>query len=81
MLHAVAETATWTTGKIHAIRELLHETTSYVQRTAPSLYTRELVELIFVQPYSRIANVADAGIAKRQTGSEYLKDLRDIGVL
>ena len=52
-----------------------------MQRAAPSLYSRELVELIFVQPYSRISNVVDAGIAKRQTASEYLKELRDIGVL
>ena len=46
-----------------------------------SIYTRELVELIFVQPYSRIGNLVDAGIAKRQTASEYLKQLCAIGVL
>ena len=34
-----------------------------------------------MQPYSRISNVVDAGIAKRQTASEYLKELCDIGVL
>lgn len=81
MLAAVAETALWTTEKIHAIRELLRETTAYVQRKAASLYSRELVELIFVQPCSRISNVVEAGIAKRQTASEYLKELVDIGVL
>lgn len=81
MLRAIADTARWTTQKIHAIRELLRATTAHVQRSAPSLYSRELVELVFVQPYSRIANVVDAGLAKRQTASEYLKELRDIGVL
>jgi Fic family protein len=81
MLRAVAETAQWTTAKIHAIRDLLHETTGYVRQKTGSRYSRELVELIFVQPYSRIANVVDAGIAKRQTASEYLKELADIGVL
>ena len=50
-------------------------------KEAASLYTRELVELIFVQPYSRISNVVDAGLAKRQTASEYLKELCDVGVL
>jgi Fic family protein len=29
----------------------------------------------------RIANVVEAGLAKRQTASEYLKELADIGVL
>ena len=81
MLEAVAETARWTTAKIHAIRDLLRDTTTFVQRRAPAVYTRELVELIFAQPYCRIANVVDAGIARRQTASEYLKQLRDIGVL
>jgi Fic family protein len=46
-----------------------------------SLYSRELVELVFEQPYSRIGNVVSAGIAKRQTASVYLKELCDIGVL
>jgi len=81
VLRAVAETAQWTTKKIHAIRDLLAVTTAHVKKRAPSLYSRELVELTFVQPYSRISNVVDAGLAKRQTASEYLKELCAIGVL
>src|SRR6266513_1505946 len=42
---------------------------------------RELMDLIFVQPYCRIQNVVQADIAKRQTASEYLKQLAAIGVL
>ena len=34
-----------------------------------------------MQPYCRIANLVDSGIAKRQTASVYLKQLCDIGVL
>jgi Fic family protein len=81
MLEAVHDTAIWTTGKIKAIRELLRRATAHVREHAPSLYSRELVELVFEQPYSRIGNVVDAGIAKRQTASVYLKELCDIGVL
>ena len=81
VLNAVADTAQRTTQKIHAIRDLLRVTTAYIREKAPSIYTRELAELIFVQPYSRISNVVDAGIAKRQTASEYLKQLCAIGVL
>jgi Fic family protein len=81
MLNAVDETARWTTAKIRAIRELLRQTTDHVRRAAPSLYSYELVELVFVQPYCRISNVVEAGIAKRQTASEYLKELCDIEVL
>ena len=45
------------------------------------MYSRELAELIFAQPYCRIANVVDAGIAQRQSASVYLKALAAIGVL
>ncbi len=37
--------------------------------------------MIFVQPYSKISYVVDAGIAKRQTAAEYLQKLEEIGVL
>jgi len=81
MLDAVQGTATWTTAKIRAIRELLRRASAHVREHASALYSRELVELVFEQPYSRIANVVDAGIAKRQTASVYLKALCDVGVL
>lgn len=81
MLEAVDETAHWTTAKIRSIRELMEETANLVRNKMPAIYSRELVELIFVQPYCRIGNVVDAGIAQRQTASVYLKDLCEIGVL
>lgn len=81
MLGAVDETAHWTTAKIRSIRELMEETADFVRNKTPAIYSRELVELIFVQPYCRIGNVVDAGIAQRQTASVYLKDLCEIGVL
>jgi Fic family protein len=50
LLEAAAETARWTTAKILAIRELLRDTNTYVQRESAAVYTREFVELIFAQP-------------------------------
>jgi Fic family protein len=81
MLRAVAETARWTTAKIRAMRDLLRAATAFVREKAPKIYSRELVDLVFEQPYCRIGNVVDAGIAKRQTASEYLGRLAEIGVL
>jgi Fic family protein len=81
MLRAVAETARWTTDKIRTIRDLLEQTAERIRLEAAPIYSRELAELIFVQPYCRIGNVVDAGLAKRQTASVYLKRLCDIGVL
>jgi len=81
MLSAVLETARWTTAKIAAIRDLLDLTAETIRREAPKVYSRELAELIFVQPYCRINNLVEAKIAKRQSASVYLKKLAEIGVL
>ena len=45
------------------------------------MYSHELVSLIFELPYCRISSLAEAGIAKRQAASQYLKQLVEIGVL
>lgn len=81
MLAGVEETCTWTTDKIKAIRELMEHTSQYVQQSLPKVYSWELVEALFKQPYCRINNLVSAGVAKRQTASVYLKQLCDIGVL
>ena len=81
MLKGVEETALWTREKIDAIRNLLTHTSQYVQKKLPATYSRELVELIFSQPYCRIANLVECGLAKRQTASVYLKQLTEIGIL
>ena len=81
ILEGVEETCVWTTDKIKAIRELMEHTAEFVQYKMPKTYTWELVELLFKQPYCRIGNLVDAGIAKRQTASVYLKQLCDAGIL
>lgn len=81
MLQAVADTSRWTTGKIAAIRALAEQTTEHVRTHLPKIYTRELVDVIFEQPYCRIGNLVDKGIAQRQAASRYLHDLADLGVL
>lgn len=81
MLAAVADTARWTTRKIAAIRALIDTTAERMRNEAPNIYSRELAELIFERPYARIAHVVDAGLAKRQTASVYLKELCAIGLL
>ena len=81
ILRGVEETCNWTTEKIKAIRELMEHTAEFTHTSLPKIYTWELVELLFKQPYCRINNLVDAGIAKRQTASVYLKQLCEIGIL
>lgn len=81
MLTAVEETAMWTVGKINAIKTLMDETVRHVSKTMPGLYSRELVELVFTQPYCRIGNLVESGIGNRNTAAKYLKELAAGGVL
>ena len=81
MLEAVEVTAIWTLDKIVAIRQLMDQATELLRAGAPKIYSRELVELIFSQPYCRIADVTAKKIAKRQAASTYLKQLVALGLL
>jgi Fic family protein len=82
MLVAVEETAQWTTGRVLAIRELFDATVERCRRELPGrVYSKDLIELIFTQPYVRIQSVIDAGLAKRDAASDYLRQLERIGVL
>jgi Fic family protein len=80
-VQAVEETARWTVAKIRAMRDLLQTTANVVRDREPKIYSRELVDVIFEQPYCRISNVVNAGIARRQTAAAYLTRLADIGIL
>ena len=81
VLDGVHETAEWTLAKIEAIQALHQNAVDYLRATRPRLYSRELIDVIFEQPYIRISNVVDRGIAKRQTASKYLHELVELGVL
>jgi len=81
ILEAVRETAKWTTRKIIGIQNLIKDTCFFVQSTVPTIYNKELIELLFVQPYVRISNIVEQRLGSRFTASKYLKILCDIDVL
>ena len=81
MLRATEQTAQWTNDKIGALRQLIDHTAEAVKRKLPKIYSRELIDALFVQPYCRIESIVDAGVAKRQTASVYLKALAESGIL
>lgn len=81
LLRGIESTAIWTTSKIAAIRDLASHTTEHLRSVLPKIYSRELVDVIFEQPYCRISHLVAAGIAKRQAASRYLKALAEVGIL
>jgi Fic family protein len=82
MLDAIEQTASHTRGKIVHIRDLMVETSRFAKQELPErVYSKELIELLFHQPYTKGQFLVDAGIAKRKTAAEYLKELEEIGIL
>jgi Fic family protein len=82
MLEAVEQTALYTRDKILSIRNLLNETLEFTKENLPSrIYSKDLIELLFHQPYTKAQFLVDAGIVKRQAAADYLKKLEEIEVL
>ena len=82
ILKAVEETSKETLEIIQSIVSLMEETTKTAKEGLPSTsYSRELIDIIFIQPYTKIEFVVRAGIAERRTASKYLKQLADLGIL
>lgn len=81
LLQAVEQTARWTHALIRDIRDLMETTADKIRADLPKVYSRELVELLFSQPYIRIDTLVAHGLCERRTASKQLSALEDAGFL
>jgi len=81
ILQVIEESAEWTNQKIRSIREYREEVKKDLKLKVPKIYSNELLDVLFEQPYCQIADLVRMGIAKRQSASVYLKKLVEIGLL
>jgi Fic family protein len=81
MLDNLTTTALETRRRVEAIQHELDAALEQARVQMVRGYSVELLRLVFAQPYTRIATLERAGIAKRQTASEYLQELQRIGLL
>ncbi len=81
MLDAVKETAADTLEKVNTIYNSYLAAIEKVKTEAPEIYTHELIEVIYNQPYCKIAILEEKKIASRNTASKYLRKLEDLGIL
>ncbi len=81
MLKAVESTSKDTITRISNIKNQLDSTIIKVQEKAPKIYRKELVELLFEQPYSKIDFVVDKLNVERKAASRYLKELENIRIV
>ena len=81
ILKGIEETANETIGKIKNIKSLLDQTIDKVKEKLPKIYSKELVETLFVHPYCKSDFLTiELGI-ERKTASKYLHLLEEIGLL
>jgi Fic family protein len=81
VVNGVAETSKMTLEKINAILLLKQQAELEIKSEFKASFSKELVDLLFSNPYIKIGILEQAGIAKRQTASEYLKKIENLGWL
>jgi len=80
MLDGIEQTSKETIKMINAINELMAITAKVIQEKLPKIYSKDLVEVLFVHPYTKIEFLTDWMNLHRDTASKYLKELEKIGI-
>jgi len=81
MLKGIEQTALSTIEQINKINQLFSETQKLVQEKSPRIYSKDLIEQLFVHPYCKIEFLVENLKLNRKTAGNYLKNLEEIGVL
>ncbi len=80
MLQAVEVTANRTTDLAKSICDAMDKASETIRKSEKHIYSRELVEILFSNPYCKIQFLVDAGLAQRQTAANYLKKISALGI-
>jgi len=81
MLDGVEQTSQETVKIINSINELIQKTANEIQKQLPKIYSKDLIEILFIHPYTKIEFLTDRMNLHRDTASKYLKELEKIGIL
>ncbi len=81
MLDGVEQTSLETIELINGIHSLMNETKDEIKGKLPKIYSKDLIEILFMHPYTKIEFLVDSLGVTRQTASRYLKELETIGVM
>lgn len=81
MLRGIEQTSVATIQRIGEIHKAMQEYTQTLQEKASRIYSRDLVELLFSYPYTKIESLESKLGIHRQTASNYLKECESLGLL
>jgi len=81
ILKGVELTAQATIIQVTEIKTLFEQTKEKTRKELPKIYSKELIELLFEQPYSKSQYLENRLSISRITAAKYLKSLEKIGIL
>ena len=81
ILKGIEQTASETIEKVKDIKNLLENTAEKIKTDASKIYSKELVETLFENPYCKIEFIVKKLGIERKAASRYLHTLEDRGIL
>jgi len=81
ILDAVEQTSKNTIKMIEEIQSLMETTQNEIKKELPKIPRKDLIEILFTYPYTKIDFLVDRLNITRQTASKYLNELEKIGIL
>ena len=81
MLEGIEQTANQTINLIQKVDELMQQIANQIQQQSPKLYSKDLLEALFIHPYTKIEFIEKRLAVSRQTASKHLKQLENMGIL
>ena len=81
ILTGIEETSKESVNLIEAITKFIQETKTELREKLPKLYSRDLLELLFKHPYTKIGFLVDELGISRKTAGVHLRAIEKIGIL
>jgi len=81
MLDGVEQTSLETIELINSIHTLMEEAKQEIKEKLPKIYSKDLIEILFMHPYTKIEFLVDGLDMTRQTASKYLIELEKISLM
>lgn len=81
LLEGVEQTAEETLALVKRISAVVEQTAEYIKTMVPKVYSKELVDLLFFEFYTKIAFIEKGLGITRKTASGYLAVLEEHGIL
>jgi Fic family protein len=81
MLDGVEQTSNETIELIESIYALMNKTKNEIRDKLPKIYSKDLVEVLFMHPYTKIDFLINHLGVHRDTASKYLNELEKLGIM